>query len=126
MRRSRIPAIRVHLISGSDSVTEAGSFFTASPMISRLRTTARRKTSSDMNSAWVVLAAARVRNAASSRMCRRYSRGSDDILGSSQDVRPDVWAQSLRCHQFDPPPQMALEDLAELHERVERFRSRRA
>src|SRR3990172_3798498 len=97
----------------------AGTCFAASPMISRLRTTARLRVSSAMNASRVIVPTAFEMNAASSRMWRRYSAPEGDILDLSKDPGPDVRAQRLRGDQLHAAPEQGLQEEGEAHEAVE-------
>src|SRR5512138_3135336 len=118
MSLSRIPAIARHSMSGRRSLRSDGTFFVASPIISRLRTNARFTVSSDRNSSLLRVFACAARYSASSRMWRRYLSGESDIFYFLKNVRADVRAECVRCDQLYSPLQCLFEKRSESHEMV--------
>ena len=57
-------------------------------------------------------------------MQRRHSVSDLDILDALQDVRTDVWAECLVCHQFDRSFKLFLQKKEESHKVVERLFAR--
>lgn len=53
------------------------------------------------------------------RMCRTYSRGSKDIRGVGEDVRPEKRRQGFQCHQLHRPVECTLEQFRQSDESVE-------
>src|SRR5215212_10020131 len=119
MSLSLIPAIARHSTLGYLSLTRSGMFFTASPIISTLRTTARLRVSSPSNDSRSRPMLVRRRYSASSRMCSRYSRADRFIFYFAKDVRPDVRAERFGRQQVNFPAEQIFEEEGERHEVVE-------
>src|SRR3990172_568991 len=102
--------------SGWVARNSAGRRFVASPMTSRLRMKARCRVASDRNVCWSMPAAAPRRYAASYRMWRTKSSGSNDITRLGQDLGSDDRRERLEGDEFDRPSQHVLEQLRKVEE----------
>ena len=57
-------------------------------------------------------------------MCRRYSSGSKDIMRLGENMWSDEWGERLNGDELDTMPQPCFQQVAELHESVERLPAR--
>lgn len=85
-----MPAMLFHEIVFHLNLKSAGIFFVASPIISKLRVTARFRVSSIIKSSSDNSLHDSKMNRHSSEMCWRYSLGSLDVLNLTQDAWTDV------------------------------------
>src|SRR3972149_155126 len=99
MSLSLVPAIALQSIALCSLLDSSVSRFTASPIISILRTNALFKVSSVMNLCFESPLEARVIYSVSSRIWLKYSL--KDILGIPNNRRLQVWAQAFGRDQFD-------------------------
>lgn len=108
-----MPAIARQSIALCSLLNSSGSRFTASPIISILRTNALFKVSSAMNLCFESPLEARIYSV-SSRIWLKYSL--KDILGIPNNRRLQVWAQAFGRDQFDFPVEQSLKVKSKVHE----------
>src|SRR5712691_1161887 len=119
IRMSRRPAIFCQSMLGSLARRSAGSCLTASPMTSRLRTTASSVLSSPAKPCFESPFVYRLILPIAPRMSSRWTLKSRGMQGFFEDRLPKSWLDRLAEDEVHPAPEQPLQEGLQVHVGVE-------